>query len=509
VAQEKTMRSIRILFAVISVLTLVTTSYAGPTTNSEEYQGDKKLTKAQEAEYQKHLDQGTEAFEKGEYDKAESEYKAILSFAPKKNLAYFNLGLTKYKQGDYPAAISYFDTVIKKRSYYVGAAFYYKAISLLNLDKKNEALKTAKRYTQAKFFYKPSQSLIKTIQTGSDEYMENAKAALADENYELCLLELEESVLSDTKAGKDITGKCQAGMTTEERPTEVAGQRSPNRYRVWLDSEISHTDNAYQENFNQFSRYLYDVELGGEYVWANTVDYGIGASYKYSNANDLPDFKDELWSAWIPFFYRNNNNRISGQLFYNLDKYEGAEAWSQAGAVGNYFYTTDSYSVGVVAAASTRTALDSVFDYKKGPFTSGRLIASKFVNSWTLSAYVGADKNDAGSQPLGTGLLPFGNEAVRYGASVAVDFNEMVSRLTLRGNGARKDYIEVVSPNGTDRVDNTSTLSLTYLHKFNKNVRAWLEQSYTKNDSTYDSNEVINKNYTENLTTLGLSLMAF
>jgi tetratricopeptide (TPR) repeat protein len=275
------MRSIRILFAVISVLTLVTTSYAGPTTNAEEYAGDKKLTKAQEAEYQKHLDQGTQYFEQGQYDKAEAEYKAILAFAPKKNLAYFNLGLTKYKQGDYKAAISYFDTVIKKRSYYVGAAFYYKAISQLNLEQKDDALKTAKRFTQAKFFYKPSQSLIKSIQTGTDEYMENAKVALADENYELCMLELEESVLTDTKAGREVLTKCQAGVASEGGAGEVIVEKAPNRYRIWLDSTISHTDNAYQENYNLYDRYLYDVELGGEYVVANTVDYGIGASYKY------------------------------------------------------------------------------------------------------------------------------------------------------------------------------------------------------------------------------------
>jgi len=503
------MRLIRILFAVISVLTLVTTSYAGPTTNAEEYQGDKKLSKAQEAEYQKHLDQGTQYFEQGQYDKAEAEYKEILKFAPSKNLAYFNLGLTKYKQGDYKSAISYFDNVIKKRSYYVGAAFYYKAISQNNLDEKDAALKTAKRFTQNRFFYKPSQSLVKSIQTGTDEYMENAKAALADENYELCLLELNESVLSDTKAGKEVTGKCQVGMTTEEKTSEVVVEKIPNRYRVWLDSEISHTDNAYQENFNQYARYLYDTELGGEYVWASKVDYGIGASYKYSNAIDLPDFKDELWSVWIPFFYRANNSRYSAQLFYNLSKYEGGEAWSQTGAYANYFYTTDQYSVGVALAAAQKTSLETLFDYKKGPFTSARLIATRSINAWTVGGYVGSDKNDAGSQPVGTGLLPFGNTALRYGASLALDFNEMVSRLTLKGYGAHKDYIDMVSPNGTDRVDNTSTLSLTYLHKFNKNIRAWLEQSHTNNTSTYDNNEVINKNYSETMTTLGLSLVAF
>lgn len=504
------MKLLRQIFTVVSVVAFVATSYAGPTTNLKEYQGDKKLTKEQQAKFQTLLDEGVANFEQGQYAKAEENFKEILKFAPEKNLAYFNLGLTKYKQGEYQAAINYFDTVVKKRSYYVGAAFYYKAICQLNLGQKEEALKTAKRFTPARFFYKPSQSLVKSIQSGTDEYLENAKAAYNDENYELCLLELEESVLTDTASGKEVLKQCQAGMAKEGTVTsEVVVEKLPNRKRIWLDMKYMHTDNAYQENSFLYDRYLWEVEVGGEYIWANTVDYGIGASYQVSDAIDLPNFKDELLSVYVPLYYRVNNHRWNAQAFYNQSKFDGDDAWSQTGAFLNYFYSSGDNVFGLVGSASQRESLDTAFDYKTGPFTSARALYTRYIDAFTLSAYVGADENRAGSQPVGTGLIPFGNRATRAGVSVAYDFNEMVSRLTLKGSTAQKDYLDVVSANGTDREDTQKVISLTYLHKFNKNVKAFLEHSHTQNDSNYDNAEVINKNYTENLTTLGLSLVAF
>ena len=114
------------------LLSVVTSSFASSITNREEYKGDAKLTKAQQEKFQQLLNSGVQHFQDTQYDAAETDFKAILEFAPKKNLAYYNLGLTKYRQGDYQGAIDYFDQVIKKHSYYVGAAFYYKSICQLN-----------------------------------------------------------------------------------------------------------------------------------------------------------------------------------------------------------------------------------------------------------------------------------------------------------------------------------------------------------------------------------------
>ncbi len=430
----------------------MTMAYAGPTTNLEEYKGDKLLTKAQQDEYQQRLEQGLKYFENGQYDLAEKEYQAILTFAPKKNLAYFNLGLTKYRQGDYPAAIQYFDTVIKKRSYYVGAAFYYKAISQLNLEKNEEALKTAKRFTPARYFYVPAQNLIKSVKTGNDEYLTNAEAAFADENYELCLLEMDESVFTDTAKGKEIVTKCKNGVLAEGPVPVVPGTTDPtvaNRFDLWFNAKVSHTDNVYQENSNKISKYLYDINFGGEYVFRSKVDYGFGLSYDHSNAIDLANFKDEFWSAYVPLYYRSGDNRYSGQVFYNHSKFNGSDAWSEAGGLFNYFYSQEKYVVGLILTASNRTSLTTGFDYKTGSFTSARLVGTRYLGAVTLNAYLGTDQTLAGNQPIVTSLLPYTNKSIRLGAGAAYDFNDK-DKVSLKASSTKRDYLDVVSVNNTD-----------------------------------------------------------
>ena len=98
----------------------------------------------------KRLNQGLNYFISKKYVLAEAEFKAILALNPNNVLAYYNLGLTKYKQGDYPGAIKNFDVVTKMSSFYTGAAFYYKSISHLNLEQTEDAIRTVKQYKKAK-----------------------------------------------------------------------------------------------------------------------------------------------------------------------------------------------------------------------------------------------------------------------------------------------------------------------------------------------------------------------
>ncbi len=499
------------LFSILTILfAIVLTTFAGPTTNREEFRGDALLTKKQKAEYTQKLNLGTEYFDAGKYDLAEKEFKSILAFAPKKALAYFNLGLVKYKQGNFPEAIKNFDTVIAMRSYYVGAALYYKAISEMNLDKNTAAEKTAKRYTQARFFYKPSQQLVKTIQSGSDEYYENAVKATTDENYELCLLEMDESVLTDTKKGKELVTKCTLALKTGEPVTETTAQ-APKKYyyNLYLDAHVSQTDNIYQEVSNQIKKMTYFAEVGGEVLMRNYIDYGIGFFYNHYNAIDLPRFKDETYNVHIPFYFRSDKNRVAAQVFYNLSKYEGENSYSDFGLGVNYSYTEDKYLLGFYGSTLKRTSLNSAFDYKAGTNNSARFVASRFIDQLTVSAIFGFEQALTGDQPWGITTLPYANKTSTYGLNLSYDFNK-VSILSLRGAAAQKDYTNLLAPNFTDRADKTTSATLVYQHVFNDNVKAYLQQSMVKNVSNFAvPAELIDRNYTENITTLGLSLLSY
>ena len=499
----------KILIAVICLVTFWLVQ-AGPLTNKSEYDGDKKMSKADHQKYESLLNEGVSLFDNGDYVGAEKKFAEIIGFAPHKNLAHFNFALSKYKQGDYKAAIESFDKVIKKRSYYVGAAFYYKAISQLNLGLESDAVKTAKRFTPARFFYGPSQSLIKSIQNGTDEFYENAKLALADENFELCLVELEESVFADTTKGKDLHKLCSQALSQPEGPmvTKVIEKELENRYRFWLDGRLKASDNIFGEGRNQVARTTYNFEVGAEYVFRGKIDYGFGVSYEHENAIDLPNYKDELISLYMPFFYRDGAHRYSAQAFYNHSKFVAEDVWSETGMFLNYLYTQEKYSFGLIGTLAKKTDLTSAFEYKNGTFSNLRLNYNRFFGPTTLGFFVGFDQTMAGDQNFGVGVLPYSNKALRGGVTGQHNLdssNSFYGRITY----ADKDYLNVYSANGTDRQDKATTGVLGYQYRFSRNARVYIEQAYVRNNSNYGDLEIVNKDFTENTTTLGVSLVSF
>lgn len=464
-------------------------------------------TISKEEESARRLKQGVQYFDSGKYDLAETEFKAILDFTPNSPLAYFNLGLTKYKQGHYPEAIKNFDKVIQMRSDYTGAALYFKAISQMNLDQTEEAIKTAKRHTQARFFVKDLKALVNTIQTGSDEYFENAKLAAADENYELCLLEMDQSALTDTRKGKELVNKCTLGLkVSPSKDIEVA---KAYYYSLYLDAHVSQTDNIYQENTNILKKLTYFTEIGGEFVLRNKIDTGIGLSYNQFNAIELPRFKDETYNIYIPFYYKNNNNYFGTKAFFNNNKYEGLDSYSDTGL--SFFYShleKKKYLLSFYVSTLARTSFKSDFDYKAGTNNFARLYGSRFINELTVSASIAYEQTHTGDQPWGAFILPYANKTMSYGLSFKYDFDK-ISSLNLRSNYSVKDYSNKLSPNNIYRNDKFTGLSLIYQHIFNKKVKAYLQQSMNKNISNYDDTEFINRNYTENMTIIGMSLVTY
>lgn len=488
---------------------MLSIAYATSITNREEYEGDKLLTKEQNAEYQHLLDQGTKYFDEGKYAEAETEFKKILEFAPKKNLAYFNLGLVKYRQGDYQAALEYFNTVIKKHSYYVGAAFYYKSICHLVLNQTAEAKEASKHVTPARFFRGQLQNLMQAIQTGSDVYYANAEAALADKNYELCLLELEDSVLTDTEKGKDLANRCRAAIEGESNKVVLVKSPIESRYEVYFNARLMHSDNIFGEANNVVGKYLYSFNLGGEYVFKDVVDYGIRASYYHANAVDQGNFKDEFINVGVPFYYSKGNDRYSANIYYDHAKANGRDAFAGLGLLVNYFHNEGPYTFGFIGSASNKNSLSNNFDYRTGYYSVARLLATKRIDELTLNAYVGYDQNLAGDEPIaGSRYLPYGHKATRYGIGSLYDLNKE-SKVVFRANFANRDYTNKAPDSSINRKDGEANFTLAYEYMFNKNVTGFVQQSYTKNDSNYDNSQSVNKNYIENMTTLGVSLVKF
>lgn len=498
----------KIILVAVSMLFSLNVQALGPLTNLDEKEGDKLLTETQKTEYARLLDEGVVFFEKGDFAKAEQNFLDILKFAPKKPMAYYNLGLVKYEQGNFPEAVKNFDQVIKMRSYYTGAAFYYKAIAQYNMGQKDEALKTARRVTESRYFFQPSQTLVQAIRKDSDTYFEMATTAYTSQNYELCLLAMKDSLIADSPKGKEIQTKCREALAPTQSSSNLAtSQDAPQAaraYRLFVNGRLVLSDNVTQADANADQKTSYYAGFGGEYFFAGKVNVGIGASYEHYNVIDMAGSKNETLNVYVPISYADEKNQIDGQIFFNTTKENSNDGTSDLGLSFSYMRSIESYLLGFSANVQEKKSLRTANDYKAGQYNGVHVNVLKFINQLTLGLNLGVDQNKAGDVALGTSSLPTANTNTNYSLSAAYSFN-IESKVSAKYTQQSIDFTKVYSTNGTDRKDSLSVISLTYLHFFNPQVNAYLQQNFSSNTSNYDASELVNKNYKENTTTLGVS----
>jgi tetratricopeptide (TPR) repeat protein len=293
------------------------------------------------------LERGLAFYESREYDLAANEFAEVLKKYPGNPVASYNLGLSQYRRGQFEQAIQSFNTTVRSNSYYRGPATYYKAIAQMNIGKEDEALRTAKGYEQQNFITNRMTELVAAIQTGTDPSYESALIDESEGNYELCLLDLEESLLTDTFKGRYLSTKCLYEMKGKTLP-----ELDNTYHKIYLDSQITQSTNIYQQNYNAQAKSLYSIEAGGEYLFRSFIDYGIGGSYTYLNGVDLSNFKRETYNVHIPLFLKKSNYTFGLSPYYELNKLDANDVYS---AGGGEFHTTLSergnYVLGIIGKA--------------------------------------------------------------------------------------------------------------------------------------------------------------
>jgi tetratricopeptide (TPR) repeat protein len=503
------MKRLRFFLTTLVLVLFSSQLFAGPLTNKEEIEADALLTKQQQEEYQQRLDRGLNYFDQGDYANAEKEFQTILTFAPKKALAYFNLGLTKYKMKDYKAAIENFDKVIKMKSYYVGAALYYRAISQMNLGDTEGAEKTAKRYTESRFYYDESQQLLKTIKSGSDEYFKNAQDAYIEGNFELCLLELEMSALTDTPKGVDLTTKCKNALATQEKeePTVIVEAK---KYvtEFYMDARLSQSDNVYQVANDTKTNGTYSVYANGQARWVAPVEFGLGAKYNVYDVFDLKPFRDEMMGVFLPIVYKTQNQRVFADVSYESSKFDEKASYTGTGGSITYLHLISNYTLGVILSDQSVKSESTIFDYKAGRYQAMRYLVTRYDGRFSANLTIGFEDNDTNDQNWGTFVLPMSNKAVKYSTRLAYNLFDN-QEISFRGLFADYTFKNNLAANGIGRADRFTSLMLRYNYMWTNVISTYLSASTNKNDSTYGDTQGINRNYTENLLSLGLTVSAF
>ncbi|MCC2680225.1 MAG: hypothetical protein K0R29_2801 [Pseudobdellovibrio sp.] len=451
------------------------------------------------------IEAGIKNFETRNYVAAENDFVGVLKKYPKNAVAAYNLGLAQYRQKKFENAIESFEVAEQSpKSFYSRPAKYYKAVALLNLDQRGEALRIAKNYEQKDFIKERMTELVSAIESGTDQSMENARAAEKEGNYELCLLEMEESILSDTRKGKELSTLC-INELYGRRPVE----RGDTYYKLYLDSQITQTDNLYQMNDNILGKSVYNIDVGGEYLWRAPIDYGLGLNYNYFNGIDVPNLKREIYTASIPLYVQNRGYSFGFKPYYEHNKVTDNNFYSASGVE---FHTTASerrdFVVGVTGKAEKRSHMNPEYELRSGDFGYLRLFWTEYFGDFSFNANVAAESTATGDQPLGPFLVPAANKAMIYGLGLSYDITEEF-QANIRGLYTERDYTHVVSPLGTDRKDFNRRLSGALFYRFNRNFRTFLQYTQGENVSNYDNNEILNRNYKENISSFGISLLLF
>ena len=450
------------------------------------------------------IESGIKLFEEHQYQLAANEFKVILEKYPKNPVASYNLGLTQYRQKKFPDAIRSFTVAAESKSYYSRPSLYYKAISHMNVNEPAEAVKIAKNYNQKDFIGQRMAELTTALEAGTDPNFESAITAERDRNYELCLLELQESLFSDTQMGRELSTLCLNEMYGR-RPIP----RDDTYYKLYFDSQVNQSDNIYARAANVTTKSIYFLEAGGEFLYRSVFDFGLGASYNYLNGIDIPNMKRETYNVSLPVYFKRSGVSIGLTPFYEHTKAVAVDQYSAGGA--NFHITLSerrNFAFGFLGKAEKRVSLDQNYDYKAGDYGFGKLFYTKYFGDLNVNANVSFESTATGDEPVGPFFIPVANETVTYGLGLGYDFNE-VSSLNLRGSLSKKDFSHVVSPLGTDRKDFTRRWTATYYIKINQFVRTFLQYSQVRNDSNYDGSEIINRNFKENMTSLGLSMLFF
>lgn len=451
------------------------------------------------------VERGIKNFEMRRYLEAEQEFLAVLKKYPKNTVAAYNLGLAQYRQKNFEKAIDSFTMAANNtKNYYSRPATYYKAVALLNLDQRREALTIAKNYEQKDFIKERMTELVAAIESGTDSNYSNAMAAEKEGNYELCLLELEESILTDTRRGKELSTLCMNELYG--RRTEEPGS---TYYKLFLDSQLSLTDNIYQTFDNKLAKSIYLVDVGGEYLLRSFIDFGLGLNYSYFNGVDVPNLKRETYTASIPMYVKNRSYSFGLSPYYEQTKITDNNYYS---ASGGEFHTTVSerndYVLGLVGKAEKRTAMNPEYELRSGDYGFLKFFLTEYFGDFSINGNVAIESTATGDQELGPFLVPVANKNMMYGLGFSYDFTDSLS-FNLRGLYSEKDFTHVVSPLGTDRRDFNRRASAALFYRFNRNFRTFLQYSQAENISNYDDNEIINRNYKENVSSLGISVLMF
>ncbi len=453
-----------------------------------------------------------------EYQKAKELLEKSLRTNPSDELSLFNLGICQYQLKDFQAAANRFNQVSRLRGSYVASAHYYSALSYFNLNMNTEALKSAQAVSERSSLKPQANELIQAINIQSDENLNRARAAYADYENESCLVYLKDSLFEDHPKGIQLRQDCQVELDEEKvneedqllkqgaddslQPIQNANNsQSPHEFYLFADLNVGYDSNIYTSETAPVGKPITELMVGFEYLYKTNFDIGLGASYDHNNVVGVSNYQDSYINAYIPLNFYFENADLQTEAYTNITRANSVTSYTQNGLnLSCGYYLPSDFSVKLSTDQSQKKSAIPSFSYVDGSYSTYKGEGIYDNSTFKVSLMGAFNINQSEDLVLTGGTLPYAYRSVDAGLFVAYKFE--VGRLSLSAQTSHRIFTNDYTT--FKRIDDARTVRLRFDLKLSRNFKVYFENERFVNESNYDQFQIVNKNYVENVSRIGL-----
>ena len=445
---------------------------------------------------------------------AEAEERLQLNIRkdPKNTTANFNLGVLQFKKNEFEKSIQSFARVLEGESGLRPAAAYYSALCAFMLNKPEKMKLYIETISSDSVFYSLAHELEAAEKGGSDSFFEEAQEAFNSGDNQRCLEALKDSVFSEKPAGTQLKAKCDAGLALEEEEGKVPEDSTKkanrftnleNDFSVFADLYGGSDSNIFLSPSNPTTKSVYQGEVGAEFLIKNQIDYGAGVEFIYGDVNGVANERYNSLNLFVPVILHFDNSDFSIEGFHEMNDDAAGATYKQTGV--NLSYAVDDAEFSFVASSSlsSKKADSSAYNYVNGQYGSLRGDIIYYANEAKLDFFISGYANHSEDLVVTAGTVPYAYDAIEAGAYGSYWITKSI-RPALSFSTAQRQYLHQYSR--VNRDDTYSVAKLKIEYRNTRNLRFYLEGIFTTNNSTYDSSQIQNRNYSDTLLKLGVLL---
>lgn len=432
-----------------------------------------------------------------------SESRAILSMLvkaePRRAVYWFNLGNSFYMLRKYREAATCFDNVIKLRSPLAPAAQLYRAKALRengdvaqarslleNLDARDDLPAGIRKEVQSE------QSLI-ALASADDERKTEALSLYRSGRFDEALAAANqvEGSNEDIEAFRRLVDESKARLRGE----------GDERRNLWLFGDVSagYHSNVYFDPDGAtplaagVMRTAFGVggRLWRRGPWSVITNYG----FDWEETAGAGDLKLVTHQIGLSAARETQTYVMQAGPFMKFDSWGGVAAVQKTGVRTRARRTWSAYEVGSDVELSTMTAQSSARAYLDGSATEARVYFGLVRAPVFSQVYVDYERQQIGDQTYSDGgVLPSAFQGWGGGTRLIWKQTEYWiwgSQLAMK----TRNYFTRSRPNGTERSDLESSVSMRVTRVLGPSLSAYLHVGYSKNSSTLGASDVKNENY--------------